>query len=120
MDLKDFKKKFKNALSYLDIEKHKQIFERCKKLYSQDLEFRNSGRVYVISMEECAELSQVLSKLLRGNCDKHKLIEEIADVEICLEYIKDLQNISEEDINKAKNIKDDRALERIEETGKCW
>ena len=37
-------------------------------------------------MEECAELIQAINKKHRGKA--HNLVEEIADVEICLEQMK--------------------------------
>lgn len=120
MEFKEFKKKFKSASRYLDRIKRERIRQKCLRLYASDIDFNKSGRAYIISMEELAELSQEISKVLRGKGNKLKLIEEIADVETCIEYIKDLNNITESDINKAKNVKDDRTLERINKTGKCW
>lgn len=47
------------------------------------------GRVNqtIVCMEELAELTQALSKELRGKSDVDHLAEEIADVRICLEMI---------------------------------
>lgn len=41
----------------------------------------------VVAMEECAELSQQISKHIRGEKDELALIEEMADVYICLHYL---------------------------------
>ena len=79
-------------------------------------------------IEEMAELTQALNKLWRYenacfNGDvyklKHDIIEEIADVEICLEYVKyllgcdDSSQQIEADVEKVKKFKVERELERI-------
>ena len=52
------------------------------------------------SMEECAELIQAISKAKRGKIDRDNMIEEIADVLICIEMLKQMYMISEDKINK--------------------
>lgn len=79
-------------------------------------------------IEEMAELTQALNKLwryenARFNGDvyklKHDIIEEIADVEICLEYVKyllgrdDSSREIEADVENVKQFKVERELERI-------
>lgn len=79
-------------------------------------------------IEEMAELTQALNKLWRYenacfNGDvyklKHDIIEEIADVEICLEYVKyllgcdDSSQQIEADVEKVKKFKVERELERM-------
>ena len=55
----------------------------------------------IIVMEELAELSQAVSKQLRGIGDNTNLLEELADVqEIC--------GVADEDINRAINVKAER------------
>ena len=80
-------------------------------------------------IEEMAELTQAINKFWRkdlkcgqlttlevpiGSPQELSIIEEIADVEICLAQMKYLLAIREEDINKAIEQKLDRQLERIE------
>lgn len=79
-------------------------------------------------IEEMAELTKAINKLWRYenacfNGDvyklKHDIIEEIADVEICLEYVKyllgcdDSSQQIEADVEKVKKFKVERELERI-------
>lgn len=73
-------------------------------------------------IEEMAELIQAINKYWRkdlkcGQLEPSKLsiIEEIADVEICLAQMKYLLEIHDEDINKAISKKLDRQLKRIKE-----
>ena len=54
----------------------------------------------VICMEELAELQQQVSKDIRGQLDRDHLIEEFGDVVICLEWLKIIHNISDEEINQ--------------------
>ena len=49
-----------------------------------------------VCMEECAELVQAISKAKRGKLDKNNMTEEIADVLICIEMLKQLYSITDE------------------------
>lgn len=66
-------------------------------------------------VEELSELQQVLCKLLSaddGWVTLDKVIEEIADVEIMLNQIKIILEISEEEITNMKNYKIMRTAKR--------
>lgn len=52
----------------------------------------------VVCMEELAELTQQVSKQLRGKGDKNHLAEEMADVYICLDMLKKMYNIDPEQL----------------------
>lgn len=67
----------------------------------------------IIIMEELAELQQAVSKLARGEGDKGNLIEEMADVDICLDFLQEIIGISNNDRRSAKNVKLLREWERI-------
>lgn len=56
-------------------------------------------------IEECAELIQVLACYHSNRSKIEWLISEIADVEITVEQLKQIYNISEKDIVKYKNLK---------------
>lgn len=66
----------------------------------------------VIAMEELNELGQQISKVLRGKLDKNHLIEEVADVIIALQYVKQICNISETEIDNAIQYK----IKRLDDT----
>lgn len=85
--------------------------------------------------EECAELVQAVNKYYRFRNSKNSrdeiltstedsnmliqhIVEEIADVEIMLEQMKVLLNLSDEAVEGVKNIKVNRELARIKEGSK--
>ena len=67
----------------------------------------------VIAMEECAELQQAISKGIRGKLDKENLTEEIADVLICIDWVMDYFDISEDEVDKWIEKKAERIKERL-------
>lgn len=66
-----------------------------------------------VCMEECAELIQAISKEKRGNSDKDRLAEEMADVIICIEMLKQIYNITDDEIYSWVITKQERTIERI-------
>lgn len=65
-----------------------------------------------VAMEEFAELTQQISKQVRGYNDKIGLLEEMADAYICLEFLKSIFDISPEDLQKAMDVKLQREREK--------
>ena len=61
-------------------------------------------------IEECAELIQAINKKHRGRA--HNIPEEIADVEICLEQLKMINQCADA-VEKYKAEKTERLKERI-------
>ncbi|MCR5703741.1 MAG: hypothetical protein K6G85_03890 [Eubacterium sp.] len=68
----------------------------------------------VVCMEELAELTQALSKQLRGSGNEENLIEEIADVYICLKMISVMYFVNEKVIEESIKNKQMRTHKRIE------
>ena len=83
-------------------------------LYSKLLK-KNGEKQIIVAIEELSELQKELTKMLRGNGDKHDLMFEIADVYIMLEQMKLYFNIEDEDINFLKQLKNKRTEERLKE-----
>ena len=67
----------------------------------------------VVCMEECAELIQAISKMKRGKDNRYNLIEEIADVMICIEILKQVYGISDNEIQNYVCQKQNRSIERM-------
>lgn len=86
-----------------------------EKIYSNYSEatYFDSELCMTIAMEECAELIQAISKAKRGKLDRDNLIEEIADVRICISWIMNIFNIDFEEVNKWVNLKENRVVERL-------
>ena len=66
-------------------------------------------------MEECAELIQAISKMKRGIDAKDNLVEEIADVLICIEMLKQLYNVLDLDIESWIMQKQQRVMDEMKE-----
>lgn len=82
------------------------IIKRSIEHYGKDVQS-------TVCMEECAELIQAISKEKRGNSDKDHLAEEIADVIICIEMLKQIYNITEDEIYSWVITKQERTIKRI-------
>lgn len=69
----------------------------------------------VCLMEECAELTQAVSKHLRSGDDtaRDHLLEEMADVEMMIEQVRMLRGIRREELAMAKLSKAIRTIERL-------
>ena len=71
-----------------------------------------------IAQEECAELIQAIRKYLRDpDCSENRLavLEELADVCICINYVTMAMKNSYYDVNRAIDIKIERERKRLEE-----
>ena len=65
-------------------------------------------RNIIMAIEELSELQKELSKFLRGKGDHLCIVEEVADVIMCINLIAIICSITDEEINKAINVKIDR------------
>ena len=59
----------------------------------------------IIAIEEMSELIKEISKDLRGKGKREHIIEEMADVQLILDELKEYYNISQDDIYKVKRKK---------------
>lgn len=66
-----------------------------------------------VCMEECAELIQAISKEKRGKSDKNHLAEEMADVLISIALLKEIYDVSNEQINDWIDKKQKRIRSRM-------
>lgn len=67
--------------------------------------------------EECSELIQAVCKRLRGVENRDNIIEEIADVELMLEQLKYMEDISPQKIEEAKEKKIERLKDKLSKVG---
>lgn len=88
-----------------------------KNIIAEAIEWYGEETQQVVCMEECCELAQAISKKLRGKLANDNLVEEIADVLICIETLKQIYLIHDEDIEDNINHKLIRLKQRIEVGG---
>ena len=82
-------------------------------------------RQSLVAMEELSELQKAISKLVRNPEEKtkplefkglrHNLIEEMADVIICMDQLKELYQIERPEIQELIQAKQARQRRRLEE-----
>lgn len=70
-----------------------------------------------IAQEECAELIQAISKCLRSKeaipiKERMNLIEEMADVMICIQQMQIMYHVTDEELHAMKQYKEKRLIER--------
>lgn len=78
---------------------------------SAEIEQIRGLRNLIIAMEELSELQQAISKILRGKGDKLNVMEELVDVEVIMETVKNTMGITEQELDKMRYIK----LKRLED-----
>ena len=85
-------------------------------LYDQEKFVKEGGKTQeIVWVEELGELQHELTKLLRGMPNKTHIVEEFADVLICLEQLKIKYNISDEQLQEWIDYKHNRNLKRLEQ-----
>ena len=82
------------------------IVQNSIKHYGSDLQT-------TVCMEECAELIQAISKMKRVKDNRNNLIGEVADVMICIEILKQVYGISDNEIQNYVCQKQNRSIERM-------
>lgn len=90
-----------------------------KGIIANSIQHYGKNNQSTVCMEECAELIQAISKAKRGKINRDNMIEEIADVLICIEMLKQMYMISDEKINKWIEKKQEREAERISDINVC-
>ena len=84
-----------------------------KEIVSRSLDTYGNGIQLVVCMEELSELSQAISKEIRGVGDRNNLVEEMADVIICLEILKQIFAVTNVEIEEWVKFKQGRTLKNI-------
>lgn len=89
------------------IKENKEIYELLKSKSNIDNK--------IISIEELSELQKELTKDLRGFNRREEIKEEIIDVYICLQMLKDMFKYTDEELEEEYNKKMKRNIDRIKE-----
>mgnify|MGYP002517013730 CR=1 FL=1 len=108
MNLDDFTRSYwKHMLNPMPKNEQNDILKKS-------IEFNGIETERVIIMEELSELIQEVSKQYRGKGIAMHLLEEMADVYICLEELKLMTGINNHDIEAAMSVKYERIKNDIE------
>ena len=83
------------------------------KLISKSINYYGKDVQTTVCMEECAELIQAISKEKRGKSDKNHLAEEMADVLICIEILKQVYSVTDAELQEWIDKKQGRIDERM-------
>lgn len=125
MDFEAFKNSMKNSSDVVNKNRMLEIMKASYRAYPNEIN-RIGINNLICANEELSELQIEVSKILRGRSaifkqdtdreqylnDRYKLLEELADSYLAIQYIKDICNISDSDFNKAINAKLTRQEER--------
>ena len=84
-----------------------------KSIVSKSIKHYGEGIQSVVCMEELSELSQAISKEIRGIGDRSNLVEEMADVIICLEILKQIFAVTNVEVEEWVKFKQKRTLKHI-------
>ena len=87
----------------------KDLFDKARSKYGIDAQVQ-------MCIEEMSELTKELCKWFRDKGDINHISEEIADVEIMLEQMKQFFNL-QDDVERYKTFKLGRLEERLKEDG---
>lgn len=91
------------------------IVEVDSSIIADNIQIYNTNNcIKYFAIEEMSELQKELTKDLRQIGDTENLISEVADVYYVLSMLKQLYNISDEDISKRINSKQLRARTKID------
>lgn len=86
-----------------------------KSIIAKSINYYGEEIQSTVCMEECAELIQAISKAKRGKLDEDNMMEEIADVLIYIEMLKQIYNIPDCSIENWIECKQKRTLNRMED-----
>lgn len=93
---------------------NKMEYNINEKNIAESIQHYGKNNQSTVCMEECAELIQAISKEKRGKINRDNMIEEIADVLICIEMLKQMYSISDSEIDAWIKKKQKREVERME------
>ena len=78
--------------------------ESIEALNNTNVTIKGANNIIIV-IEELAELIKELTKALRIKKDITGILEELADVSICIDYIKEIFDITDKELEYARSIK---------------
>ena len=115
-----FSKAFEKADNQLNDRYTRSVIEASIEANLKPSDIYGQHSLY-ICIEELAELIQEISKQLRNPSKRYEVnvgtLEEMADAQIALLYLKTIFEVHDEEFNKAINVKLDRVSEKLKKEG---
>ena len=115
MDVKILEKKLNEKLKGKKDHYSKEDYVVHNELFHKKHTAHNSYEDMIICAEEMSELTQNISKVIRGkrNPNDTEFLEEIADVQFCLKQLIQCYSLDKEKIKYIKDIKHERFLQNV-------
>ena len=112
----EFRRRKLNHLNHFNKREKEEVYKAVVDSYRK----RNIYEFYSVCMEEMGELTQKISKHLRGKIEDNdiEILEEIADVQICIETLKTFMNTDPDDMSYVEDVKISRLIDRHMKKGK--
>ena len=70
--------------------------EEKERIIKQSINWDGATLKYIVAVEELSELQKEITKQLRDESEYMNFLEELADVYICLEYLKAINKVDED------------------------
>ena len=116
MDREVFMQEFSLASGEIDEERLNNVLLKSIEVNNEPGKPRGFHNLIIVT-EELSELTKEVTKTLRDKGNPEDLLQEVADVALCIRYLKEICNISDESINKAINVKINRLDEAMSKDG---
>lgn len=87
--------------------------EEKERIIKQSINWDGATLKYIVAVEELSELQKEITKQLRDESEYMNFLEELADVYICLEYLKAINKVDEDILDKAISVKLERDHNRV-------
>ena len=104
MDKQLFRKKLREMPSTINEDYCKDVIRQSLRGIPETQNQKGTLNIIIV-MEELSELSKELSKAIRGKGERMDLIEELADTALCVKYLQEIFDISDETLARAINMK---------------
>ena len=88
-----------------------------EEIVKRSIEHYGKEKQSIVCMEECSELIQAISKELRGKSDINHLVEEMADVMVCIKMLQEMYHIGTSELESWIFTKQVRTEKRMKGDG---
>ena len=79
---------------------------------AESIKLHGKNKKEVICCEEMSELTKEICKDIRGEKRRHKIVEEYADILLCLKMLKIIHGINDSELQEWINFKQERQRKR--------